>query len=582
MIKSPEMAPPKLRTEDIVNPFSPPRMISPTLTRVSEGSSRSSPTPAEVDVPPTKKRNKGQSGSNLVDPIVINLRTRSITNKPRTPTPDPGTKDSPAVQNASTPIQSPHSPIIDLETLLKDVNMIHYPKVTVIQDPPVEVETENIRDSTSDTNDCPHSASFSTPLSSEAIISNPFTSTMLACLRQVKTLPCDLVSPAIPSNPRHRLKVYACYQQHWYPKINMPVLTLVAPCGITIGAPILRRESTLSASVTFMVSSTGQQEYLTFNIPLLISRTLASSSVVLTSGPSSSCPDTYTSYIVKTTAPDLNLVWIKVFHLSVLGCFALHARSLYTPMRPASTSEFHILGLSAARTTTYQIMHQEPSYLGIRFLHQHELQAIGWQKNPKVFTNLWKPNTTVFLATTPLMEQMQFAQPSYFPKPNVVCIASRKVITVTDPSLVPLHYPPTSNPVPPAFCPIPALFFGQVLKPLVVHRREINTTVAQLLAHLVPPPGVTRKDYFLQMFNVPPYTLENEAIIKLDLFTFLSKYAMSDTNSNGLCNFRHINSFKEPYTFTIPRTWVYLNQHPALKDEASRTQHPSTEEHDWA
>jgi hypothetical protein len=95
-----------------------------------------------------------------------------------------------------------------------------------------------------------------------------------------------------------------------------------------------------------------------FDIPTIISKTLALPSIVLSSRPSSSCTDTYTSYVLKTAAPDLNAMSVKVFHLSVVGCLNLHTRSVYTPMRPALSTEFHILGLLAARHTTYDIFYQ--------------------------------------------------------------------------------------------------------------------------------------------------------------------------------------------------------------------------------
>jgi hypothetical protein len=579
------MAPPKMRPEEILDPFSPTRPVSPASSKASELLRREpSPLPPGEDnaPPPAKRRSRGQAGSKIVDPIIINLKTKTITNKPRTPT-------SPYPPSAGTTeqLQGPaeHLPFTEhfkYEEFINNVDMSIFPKDTVILEPPT-VQCENIRNALTDLDDCPHSASFSTPITPDAILSNPFAGNLLTCLRQIKTTPCDTVSPAIPSNPRHRIKVYGCYQQHWYPKINMPVLTLVAPCGVSISPPIFKRKLTHRATLKFIVSSTGQQEILKFELPLHIPRTLASSSVVMTHGPSSSCPDTLTSYILKSTSPDLNLAWIKVFHLSVLGCFSLHAKALYVPMRPASTSEIHILGLSAARHTTYQIMHQEPTHLGIKFLQKHELQAIGWKKNPDFFTNLWKPNTSVFIAPTPLLEQMQFTQPSFFPAPNTLCLVQRQVIPISDPSLVPLHYPTTKCHDPPVLAPAPQLFFNPTkLSPTVNRLKDITYPVAQILEKIKPPSGLTRKEFFLTLFNVPADTLENEALTQHDLLTFLDKFARGDSDTNGYCAFRHIQHSQEPFHYTVPRSWLYLTKHDTIKSESKRHQFPAQEAHDWA
>ena len=112
------------------------------------------------------------------------------------------------------------------------------------------------------------------PLFPQKIIENPYHSTMLTLLRQVTTLPCDLVSPALPASSRHRLKLYACYQQHLNPKINMPILTLVAPCGTSIMPPTMRRNSPSSVDLEFTVSTEHQQEYFALTVPLLMTHTV--------------------------------------------------------------------------------------------------------------------------------------------------------------------------------------------------------------------------------------------------------------------------------------------------------------------
>jgi hypothetical protein len=179
------------------------------------------------------------------------------------------------------------------------------------------------------------------------------------------------------------------------------------------------------------------------------------------------------------------------------------------------------------------------------------------------------------------MEQMQFTPPAFFPKVNVVCLPQRKVIPISDPSLVPLHYPPATTPIPPQLAQAPALFFPPALKPMVINRAMTSVTAEQVLQFLVPPPGISKIDYFLTIFNVPRFAVENEAIIKRSIHSFLDAYALKE-GTNGLCNFRHLWSRNEPFQFTIPANWSYITQHPTLQLEYQRHQYATVENHDWS
>jgi hypothetical protein len=332
----------------------------------------------------------------------------------------------------------------------------------------------------------------------------------------------------------------------------------------------------------FLESGSGQQETAKFRIPIMLNSTLASSSVIMTSGPSSTTPDTYTSYVFKTTSPELNVLWVKVFHLSVAGCLTLHTRSILAPTRAAPTSEYHILGLLAVRQTTYDIMHQEPFHLAIRFMTDLDLKQIGWKRNPATFSNLWKAKSEIQLAKQPLMEQMQFTPPSYFSNPTTIAMVQRRPIPISDPSLVPLHYPQIRTRFPPENNDQPALFFPDTAHPLAVTRNHCEISVDDFLAQLSPPPGVSKIDAFLRLFNVPRTVVENKAITHNLLSTVLEKFALWNQQTNGLCNFRHVRSNKEPFIVTIPKQWEYIVTHAALNNENKKHQFPAIEDHDWA
>ena len=554
---------------NVINPFSPPR---PSF-HIRDHEYSSQQHPRGEDVPPPMKR-KFQGNPGLPIPVITTPRP----DDPRTSIPSP-TSSVEVLSICFNPNKSPNFNDILAQTAQTKTRPL--PNCITIEHQPVPIHCENIRNPNSDTDDCPHASSFQAVILPEVIISNYSVGKMLTCLRQVATRPADIVSPAVPHNSRHRIRIYACYQQHWYPKTSIPVLTLVAPCGVTISPPIFKRKFSNTGTVKFMVSSAGEQELLKFPLPLNLTRTLASSSIVMTHGPSSSCPDTYTSYLLKTTSPEINITWIKVFHLSVLGCFTLHTRSLYVPPRPACTSELHILGLTAARQTSYDIVHHSPMHIGIKFLQEEELLQIGWKRNPPQFTVVWTPNEKVFIAPTPLMEQMQFTKPSYFPKPSTMCHSKQEIIPISDPAMVPLHYPPTTEYIPPCHAMEPKVYFEFGRVPPGLHRmKDMITPVKELIENLTPPLGFSKDQFFLSMFNVPISSLHSDDLDKITLLEFLDKYATNTPGINPYCRFRHFKPSKEPYHYSIPRSWMYITDHPDLQAEAQRNQFPTTERHD--
>jgi hypothetical protein len=108
-----------------------------------------------------------------------------------------------------------------------------------------------------------------------------------------------------------------------------------------------------------------------------------------------------------------------------------------------------------------------------------------------------------------------------------------------------------------------------------------SITAEQVLHFLVPPPGISKIDFFLTIFNVPRFAVENEAILKRTIHSFLDTYALKE-GTNGLCNFRHLWSRNEPFQFTIPANWNYITQHPTLQLEYQRHQYATVENHDWS
>ncbi len=431
-----------------------------------------------------------------------------------------------------------------------------------------------------DLNDCPHSTSFMPPLFPQKIIDNPYHSTMLTLLRQITTLPCDLVSPALPASSRHRLKIYACYQQHWNPKINMPILTLVAPCGTSIMPPTMRRKSPMSVDLEFTASTEHQQEYFALNIPLLMTHTVTSSSVILTSGPANNFPDTYTSYVIKAADPQLNLLWIKVFQMSVSGCATLHTHSIYSPPRPAAASEIHILGISGIRTAPYSITQVPLEHNMMKFLSYTDLTQLGYkhQQTPNEIKNKFKINKEILTTAPPALIHVQSTPQGFFKDNQRISVSTPLVIPVTVPHLVPIHYPAPKVLSSSIKLAPPTLLFSGTENTLTVRRQNRHTSLEKCLSNLVVPTGETPESIFYKLFNVSIGSLElyNKEI---SLQHFLDKQLRN--HHNGSSTFNTLKSFQEPYRVHFPRSWIYLVAHPTLKLEAQGTNFPATEDHDW-
>ncbi len=176
---------------------------------------------------------------------------------------------------------------------------------------------------------------------------------------------------------------------------------------------------------------------------------------------------------------------------------------------------------------------------------------------------------------------MQFTPPAYFSNPTTIALPAKKSIPVTNPALVPIHYPQIRLNIPPETVSTPPLFFPQTTHPLTVMKSNCEITVDQFLEQQTPPPGVDKTDAFLKLFNVPREVVQNMAITHNHLAPFLQKYALWNPRTNGLCNFRHVRSFKEPFIYTIPKSWTYIVTHAALNNENKKHQFPALEDHEW-
>jgi len=217
---------------------------------------------------------------------------------------------------------------------------------------------------------------------------------MLSLLCRVRTEPNDQYSPSQPTTA-DRLQIYACYQPHWNPKFNVPVLSIVACCNSTISPPMLTRSEPERYELTFQCSTDQEQGTVTFKLPLYAALDNIQHPITIRLGPHHPLPDSLTTYLV--TTGDRNVQsWIKVWHLSTKGCHMLHNQGLYQPHRPYFEAEIHILGLSGKRKQPYAISQLNVANTASAILDPVDLGNVGYKKVLHATTKPTLANTGLF------------------------------------------------------------------------------------------------------------------------------------------------------------------------------------------
>ena len=226
---------------------------------------------------------------------------------------------------------------------------------------------------------CIHTVSSTKRHSSRRILSRPYRKTMLSLLHGVCTEPADTYATT-GSTGTNRPQIYAGYQQHWNPKFNVPVLTLVAVCDTTISPPQMKRSEPEYVEVSFGCYSQRSQHSITFKLPIFMSLTKAPAAVLIRAGPHNPFPDSLTSWLIVSSVDDDILSWIKVWHLSPIGCYNLHNHGILIPQRPYPESEIHFLGLTGKRTMPYGISQLDVGSTLLSMLDDIDIGNIGYKK----------------------------------------------------------------------------------------------------------------------------------------------------------------------------------------------------------
>jgi hypothetical protein len=225
---------------------------------------------------------------------------------------------------------------------------------------------------------CPHKHSYMKSSHPIMFIRFPYRPSLMTYLREVQGKPIDTMGSSYTSG--EPTKVYAAFQNHWNPAVDIPVLSIVGTCTTTLSPPILTRKTYEYATITIMASTDQTQQVYEFKVPLIQQILTCSNKIVLQTVSAIDLADQLSTFIIHPQNPKEPLALIKIWNLSAYGCQTLHLQGLYEVPRIKVTEELHLLGLSGDRDTTYQIQLPPINSPILSLLEELDLQALGYRQ----------------------------------------------------------------------------------------------------------------------------------------------------------------------------------------------------------
>lgn len=223
---------------------------------------------------------------------------------------------------------------------------------------------------------CTHDYSVMIASHANSFIRFPYRPAVMNLLRLVETYDVDSVATE-PGTDKPR--VYASFQNHWSPNVNVPVLSIVGACNTVISPPTFRRRKFDWATVTVMASTSQMQHDVSFKLPLILNQEYATKHVVMEMIRASDIGDHMTQYIIHPQDLYVPLLIVKIWNLSRYGCNKLHLASTYLAPRANVTDELHVFGLSGDRETAYKIEYESTEDFAMSMLNEEDLIAIGYR-----------------------------------------------------------------------------------------------------------------------------------------------------------------------------------------------------------
>ena len=406
---------------------------------------------------------------------------------------------------------------------------------------------------------CLHTLSSTKSYKPKCFVGSPYRKTLLSLLCRVRTSPTDTYAATKPY--ADGLQVYACYQQHWYPKFNIPVLTLVACCNVNISQPILQRSEPDRFEVTFFCTTSRQQSKVTFKLPIFTSLSNIHNPLILKIGPNHPLPESLTSWLITNPDDNVTLTWIKVWHLSPVGCFNLHNHGLIIPQRPFPEAEVHFLGLTGKRKMPFRISQIAFSGTYLSMLDHIDIGNLGYKRYEIPKRPILPDDGTLIGVQYPMAFPRYQVHPNWYYEKGAIVRPTLKLRRWTH--FEPNHYPPPFDyslnliefPDPVVFQEGEAVF----RTPLIL----CTTTLEDMITEAArKQPHEDPINTLMTYFNFKRQDIEAKYMSQ-PFTRFLRDKQTKETN--GKCvfdSFTNGNNTGERYL--VPKNWIPINRHPTL------------------
>ncbi len=412
---------------------------------------------------------------------------------------------------------------------------------------------------------CIHTTSSTKSFHTKRFINRPYRKTMLSLLCRVRTEPTDAFASGKSPVSSTRIQVYACYQPHWNPKFNVPVLTVVACCNTVITHPIMTRTEPSLFSLKFQCVAGKEQGTFTFKMPIFTTMETIDQPLILEQGPHSNLPDMYTTWFVRTMFDATPLTWIKLWHLSPTGCYVLHNQGVFQPHRAYYEAEVHLLGLTGLRKTPYRLLQFPFMYTILQCLDPIDLGNIGYRK----YQFCDKPalptagvNTTRI--PSPILAKPSNVSPCTFQPPDKIMVPQPEIARRFNDYNVDYYPPPYNHAADTAEFPSPKIFQpGNVPFKFPLIKR--TTTLGEMLSE------ARRKDphhdaitTIMTYFNVKAEDI-SPRYHDMPITQFLAQKELPPKTSNGVCvHTSKYDGFNTGERYLIHNSWLKLHHHPLI------------------
>ena len=356
--------------------------------------------------------------------------------------------------------------------------------------------------------------------------------------------------------------VYASFQNHWHPSINIPVLTIVGTCNTNVSRPFYTRFQFGYGHLEFHLSTTSDQHTVSFDIPIFVTQRDADKKTVLDLHFNADLPDQLTSYIIRLEQEKEPLAKINIWNLSVKGCHQLHVTNILQPQRLRVRHEVHVLGLTGMVDKVYRTIYYPLDHPTIRLLDEEDLVAIGYRNKrhgQEVPSGFMPPpvarNDITDRLLTRRMTPQKAAYYNLLDGKGIEIPGRYAYITMGNLPRDPTHYPPPNYHQEKEESTEPDLFpqghqvFRQIeLKP--------NITTDEIITDIVATYQIP-KDVAIQ------YISNQYQVAMVDIYENLQQSFHEMIKDLGHYNVTyHIGQIYKPLRTTPPPKWIQITQHP--------------------